>query len=467
MKSGASTLQLEALSLLIAGRLGLHFPAERLRTMENALGQAAHAAGLAHAGAFLTALLRPEPEEALFDALVRELTVGETYFFREPAVFSAITGHFLPEWARRFEGRMAWPRLWSVGCCTGEEAYSLAIALERHGFPAPERAEILASDLNPHFLRLAREGVYRAWSFRGAPDWLRPAYFRPVDGERVEIRGDIRRSVRFQRLNLAGDVYPSAENGTAAVDLILCRNVLMYFAPEQLGRAVRRLAACLVEGGWLVVGGAETGHVEAPELASMRFGDLTVFVKTAARPRAAAAAPAPGPGDSAAPSPPAPVEGPVVRRLPPAPRREEPTPSLDDARRRASSGDRAAALAVCERLLGADRMNAAAHFLRASILLEQGQPAEADAALRRVLYLEPDFAAAHLALAQTARAAGRAAAADRHLRTALRLVTAMQPDAVVPETDGMTAGRMAETLALLVDLRPDSARRAAPVVTAA
>ena len=465
MKSAVATLQLEALSLLIAGRLGLHFPAARLRTMENALGQAARAAGFAQPGAFITALLRPEPEEGLFDALVRELTVGETYFFRESAVFTAITEQFLPEWSRRWAGRMALPRFWSVGCCTGEEAYSLAIALERQGFPAPERAEILASDLNPHFLRLAREGVYRAWSFRGAPDWLRPAYFRPVDGERVEIRGDIRRAVRFQRLNLAGDNYPSPENGTAAVDLILCRNVLMYFTPEQLGRAVRQLAACLTEGGWLVVGGAETGHVDAPGLNPVRFGDLTVFVKTLVGSRVVAASASPR-GEAFAPPDAAPVTRAAVRHVPPAPRREEPAPSLDDARRAASSGDRAAALAVCERLLRVDRMNAAAHFVSASILLEQGQGIEAEAALRRALYLEPDFVAAHLAFAQTARAAGRAAVADRHLRTVLRLVSAMDPKTVVPETDGMTAGRMAETLALLVADRPVSAQRFVTAVSA-
>lgn len=466
MKSAAATLQLEALSLLIAGRLGLHFPAARLRTMENALGQAARAAGFAQPGAFINALLRPDPEEELFDALVRELTVGETYFFRESAVFTAITEQFLPEWSRRWAGRMALPRFWSVGCCTGEEAYSLAIALERHGFPAPERAEILASDLNPHFLRLAREGIYRPWSFRGAPDWLRPAYFRPVDGERVEIRGDIRRAVRFQRLNLAGESYPSPENGTAAVDLILCRNVLMYFTPEQLGRAVRQLAACLADGGWLVVGGAETGHVEAPGLAPARFGDLTVFVKTAVRARAAVAVPARAHREFFVPPPSVAAPAPAVRHVASAPRRDEPAPSLDDARRAASSGDRAAALAVCERLLRVDRMNAAAHFVRASILLEQGQGIEAEAALRRALYLEPDFVAAHLAVAQAARAAGRAAVADRHLRTVLRLVSAMDPNTVVPETDGMTAGRMAETLALLIADRPGSAQRFVTAATA-
>lgn len=467
MSNTALPPRLEELSLLIAGRLGLHFPAARLRTMENAFGQAARAAGFASTSTFVDALLRPSPSDVLFDALVRELTVGETYFFREPAVFTAITEHFLPEWSRRWSHRMALPRFWSAGCCSGEEAYTLAIALERGGFPAPERAEILASDLNPHFLRLAREGIYRPWSFRGAPDWLRAGYFRAVDGERLEIRGDIRSAVRFQRLNLAGPGFPATDNGTAAVDLILCRNVLMYFTPERFARAVVQLADCLNEGGWLVVGAAETGHIDLPGLAPARFGDLTVFVKGGVRARSKPLV-----------APPAPVLERIAtvasvrttiqaRTLPVPPSREIPPPAIDEVRRLASAGERVAALGMCDRLLRDDRMNAVAHFLRATILLEQGNPAEAEAALRRALYLEPDFAAAHLILSQTARAAGRTAVADRHLRTTLRLVSALAPHTVVPETDGMTAGRMAETLALLVAERPGHSRRSAPVATAA
>ena len=121
MSNTALPPRLEELSLLIAGRLGLHFPAARLRTMENAFGQAARAAGFASTSTFVDALLRPSPSDVLFDALVRELTVGETYFFREPAVFTAITEHFLPEWSRRWSHRMALPRFWSAGCCSGEE----------------------------------------------------------------------------------------------------------------------------------------------------------------------------------------------------------------------------------------------------------------------------------------------------------------------------------------------------------
>ena len=467
MRSAASPSRFEELSLLIAGRLGLHFPAARLRTMENALGEAARIAGHGTTTAFLDALLRPTPPDELFDALVRELTVGETYFFREPAVFAAIREQFLPEWSRRWAHRMALPRFWSAGCCSGEEAFTLAIALERVGFPAPERAEILASDLNPHFLRLAREGIYRPWSFRGAPDWLRAGYFRAVDGERLEVRGDIRRAVRFQRLNLAGSGFPATDNGTAHVDLILCRNILMYFTPERLARTAARLADCLNEGGWLVVGAAETGHIEVPGLAPARFGDLTVFVKGGARTRSKPpVAPSARVVDPAAIVAPAPMTLPS-RTLPVPPLPENPPPSIDEVRRLASAGERVAALALCDRLLRGDRINTIAHFLRATILLEQGISAEAEAALRRALYLEPDFVAAHLILGQTARAAGRAAVADRHLRTTLRLVSALDPQAVLPETDGMTAGRMAETLALLVADRPVHSRRSAPVATAA
>ncbi len=450
--------RLEALSALVAERLGLHLPAAKLRTMERALAEAARAAGFARAADLVAALLRGGSAPEALDALARELTVGETYFYREPGAFAAITEHFLPEFTRRGWARM--PRFWSAGCCTGEEAYSLAIVLERAGFPAPARAEILATDLNPRFLRSAREGIYRGWSFRNTPDWLRSAYFRPFDEERAEIRGDIRAAVRFARLNLAEPVFPAADNGTANVDLILCRNVLMYFTPERLARVIRQMADCLNEGGWLIVGAAETGHVEALGLSPLRWGDVTIFEKRTSRAaRAPVASESSGwTGASVAPRPaPLPVAvSPAAERARPP---EAAAPSLGEVRRLASAGNRPEALAACERLLRIDPTDAIAHFLRSSVLLEAGRREQAEESLRRALYLDPDFVAAHLAVAQAARTAGRSAAAERHLGAALRLVSALPAAAIVPETDGMTAGQMAAMISALGSGGPGTNRR--------
>ena len=397
MTAELSGARLDALSALIAERLGLHLPAARLGRMQGQLSEAARDAGFSRAGEFIDALSRDRRASGPLEALVPRLTVGETYFYREPGALAAVAEHFLPDFARRRSPAQP-PRCWSAGCCTGEEAYSLAITLERAGFPAPAHAGILATDLNPRFLRQAREGVYRSWSFRNAPAWLRPGYFRPLDEERAEIRESLRRAVRFTHLNLAEAAYPAVGNGTAEIDLILCRNVLMYFTPEVLARAVRRLADSLAEGGWLVVGAAETGHVDVPELAARRFGEVTVFEKQGGR---ASVAPAVFPAAAPARTEFSPAAAPVNAARPDAYVHPAgfPVPTLDDVRRLAGAGNSAAALAACDDFLRRHRTAAVAHFLRASVLIENGAAREAEESLRSALFLDPDLVAAHLLLA--------------------------------------------------------------------
>src|SRR5262249_44046280 len=180
-----------------------------------------------------------DPDGPRSAALVAGLTVGETHFFRNEPQFAALESHVLPELIARhaLDRRL---RVWSAGCATGEEAYSLAILLIRL---LPDIAawdvSVLATDVNEDALSRAREGVYGRWSFRGVPDHL-PAEFFQADGERLSVRADVRGLVRFERLNLVGDAYPSAATGTVELDLILCRNVLIYFGPEAMGAVVRR-----------------------------------------------------------------------------------------------------------------------------------------------------------------------------------------------------------------------------------
>ena len=120
-----------------------------------------------------------------------------------------------------------------------------------------ERATILATDLNDAFLDFARAGIYRRWSFRRTDPADLDAYFRPLGDGRYEIDPQVRDSIRFASLNLAAGTYPSLATGTAAQDVIFCRNVLMYFGHEQARRVIARLRDCLVDGGWLVVNASE------------------------------------------------------------------------------------------------------------------------------------------------------------------------------------------------------------------
>ena len=182
-----------------------------------------------------------EPVQATF---LRHITVGETHFFRNEPQFKALAEVILPELIQR-RRPLRQLRLWSAGCATGEEPYSLAILLERL-LPDLDRWQvlILATDINRTALERAQTGVFGAWSFRQTPPEFQAAYFHQ-QGRTFTLDERIRRRVTFACLNLSGSGYPSPLNNTSRMDLILCRNVLIYFCAAHrtpgCGPALRRL----------------------------------------------------------------------------------------------------------------------------------------------------------------------------------------------------------------------------------
>ncbi len=250
-----------ALAELVTQRLGLRIPPERREDLRRALEDATRHAPV-HAAAVLERLrwlaARPEgsPE---WGRLASRLTVAETYFFRDDAAFEALADHVLP--ALIAEGRRHAPpglRIWSAGCATGEEPYSLAILLDRL---IPDRAEwaitLLATDVGPEALAAAAKARYRNWSFRATPEFVRTRWFHPCGEGLWELDEAIRSIVSFAPLNLAGASYPSALTNTTAFDLVVCRNVLIYFEPDVQHVVARRLGCALAPGGWLLTSPVE------------------------------------------------------------------------------------------------------------------------------------------------------------------------------------------------------------------
>ena len=267
----------------------------------------------------------------MLDALVRETSVGETYFFREMEGLARIV-----DVAQRIAREMPRPlTVWSAGCASGEEAYSLAILfLEALGPAAAVR--VLATDVNASALVKAREASYGSWSFRNVEPTRKMRWFEPEDRRDEPGRGDrlrpieaVRSRVHFQPLNLAQDDVPG-NPWPKECDLIVCRNVLVYFAPAAARLVARRFAASLAPAGELVLASTD------PPLAStaLRLARHVppVYVRaekeaparaarTSKPPRSARVspvprAPTPPTARSASRRPPAAVLSPV---LPPAP----------------------------------------------------------------------------------------------------------------------------------------------------
>src|SRR5689334_4130491 len=233
---------------LIADHTGLNFPPSRcddlLRGVEAAARETDYQEPARYADWLLSA---PTPRN--LQTLICHLTVGETYFFRESGTLEALSQRVLPELIaqRRETGRHL--RLWSAACSSGEEAYSLAILLD-HLLPDIHewRITLLATDINPRALAKAAAGVYGEWSFRALPPDLRARYFTSVGSGRLAIRPEIAARVTFAQLNLAAERTPASAVDTRAMDVILCRNVLLYFTPEQARKLARRLHESLTDG---------------------------------------------------------------------------------------------------------------------------------------------------------------------------------------------------------------------------
>ena len=429
---------LEEVTALVAQGMGLDLSTARSADLVRELALAAKEEGCADVGQYVRGLTRQPLCPRQIETLASHLTVGETYFWREPASFELLEREILPP---LLASRSAGPRtlrLWTAGCCTGEEAYSLAMSCLRAVPDLPAwNVAILATDINPRFLAKARAGVYSDWSFRGAPAWLHDRFFRPASDGRLAIEPAAQRLVEFAYLNLARDTYPSLHNHTHAVDVIFCRNVLMYFTAELQQRVVASFHDCLVDGGYLVVSPAEAEASHFPQFVVENQGECIVFRKSAA----VAIAPQP----EAVPLPDEPVESVTpTPEVPPAP--VPALAALARARSEANQGCLAEALQWCQRATAEDRTNPATYFLAAAIHLELGQLPEALAALRRVLFLDPDSALAHHALGGVYRRLGRDRDFRRHLAVALRLLEAKDPNDLVPGSDGMTCGRFAESV---------------------
>jgi chemotaxis protein methyltransferase CheR len=448
---------------LIARRLGLDLPDHRRADLEHGFVRACRASSLSAPEMYLAWLASLSDESPAWGHLASHLTVGETYFFRDRATFDALEQHILPSLiaARRAEGILRL-RLWSAGCATGEEPYSLAILLDRL---LPDRSEwavtILATDINPQALEAAQRARYREWSFRETPRWIRDRWFHDQGTERVEVDARIRRMATFAPLNLADDGYPSVVTNTGAMDLILCRNVLMYFTGETVRATVARLQRALGTGGWLAVSAAEASVGLFHPLTPVNFPGAIFYRKDSAgglpapsrqspetilRELTDLAVSVPTLGDLVSPS---------LVRFPHEEQVEAPADPIADLQRArvlADQGNLEQARTLCEAALATDRLHAEAHLLLAAIRQEQGEIPSALEALRRAIYLAPDLATSHFLLGSLLLRQGKRRRGRRAMETVMSLLKAVPADEPLPDNDGLTAGRLLESARMYLEL---------------
>ena len=481
---------LQRLSDYLTARVGLHFAKRSWKELQQKMTAAMTDFGFNQVEEFIEGLLSLSPTQNQIEILASHLTVGETYFFRERGAFEILEQSLLPGLIaarRKTEKRL---RFWSAGCSTGEEPYSLAILLDKL---IPDLKDwnvtILATDINTGALRKAEEGIYSDWSFRDNPPWFKEHYFEKLDGNHHRLLPRIRKMVTFSYLNLSEDHYPALQNNTNAMDIIFCRNVLMYFAPGQIVLTVERFYRSLFDGGCLIVSPVETSLLSHSPFVTVRYPNSTFYKKDVHRAKVVQKA-ADHLEKASIPCPSMPLKA-VKRRRPgkpsrpvrPAefkkPEKAERTPYEKAAvlyqnglypeaeeilRKHKSNGGRnqescvlfakvlanqgklAEARGFCEEAVLADKCNSHLHYLLATILEEQKKGDEARGSLKKALYLDRNFVLAHFALANLSLRSGKMADARKHFSNVTEILSAYKPDDIIPESDGITAGRFADII---------------------
>lgn len=477
---------LKQINTMLEAEMGLSFPENRFPDLERGIRAACKTLGFSTADDCFSQLCDRELSREQVELLASHLTIGETYFFREPNSFKALEAKILPPLIEKRRRTTKILRFWSAGCSSGEEAYSISILLQRM---VPDWRDwnitVLATDINPEALRKAQRGVYRPWSFRGSGATFKKTYFEPAQGHSLEIKPEVRELVRFSYLNLADtESYPSMATNTLAMDVIFCRNVLMYFSPGGVRAVGARLAESLTDGGLLVLSPSEASSHYFPQLEPVNMPGAVFFRKTAgySRPEAFGileeilkqrsdfpGESTPEPEDRPAPQPPPPAEPEeelaaylaaarthfergeffeaalVLRKY--LRHKPDDREALDlQVRASANAGQLHEALQTCEVALALDRLDPAFHYLKANVEQEMGACGAAINTLRGALFVQPDFAMAHFLRGNLLRQEGRSQDARRHLKRAQILLEKLPPDTVPPEGENLTVGRLQQII---------------------
>lgn len=387
-------------------------------------------------------------DEAEFQELLNLVTINETSFFRFPAQFDVLASSVIPELLDAKPGESGVFRVWSAGCSSGEEPYSIAMTLldakvRESGF----EPQVVGTDVSTEALDRANRGIYPLRSLVGVPASARERFFEPAsDGHRLVSR--VRDVVDFSYHNLVKEPYPLALTGNW--DVIFCRNVTIYFRLESTRRIVHRFFESLNPGGYLFVGHSETLAAVSGEFEPVEKDGVFLYRKpllrhalvagsTSRRSREESRSSG-GQACAAAPT-----------RLQPAALQPNPQGSqgveehLAAAHIYANAGDFASAIASCRRALNVNPLTAAARYVLGVIYQRLDDTDRAIVEFQRTICINPDFVLAHFNLANLYR--GRRACADaaREYENALRALARDPEGDWTTFLDGFTPDLLAQS----------------------
>lgn len=262
----------------IEQQFGLWFIPEKWKELEVKLIYAINTLNITSYDKFLDNIVSGRLTAFEEEILLNYLTIGETYFFRESASLEAFKTRMLPELLEQRVGRNQQLNIWCAACSSGEEAYTIAMLL-RESIPDIDKWHInlISTDINTASLNKAINGIYTPWSFRDAPQTMVDKYFTRVDAN-FQVNRNIRNMVQFRRLNLLNfNDYPSDTIPQNGIDVIFCRNALMYFSTLQITAVAQRFAMSMHSNSWLITSPVEVSSEGLQMFKQVNILGCTVF----------------------------------------------------------------------------------------------------------------------------------------------------------------------------------------------
>ena len=442
MKVSLTAEQFDALRVLLARAAGLVFDDSRKESMAYSVAERLRALNLRDVTAYLARLEDPVERQCLLD----EVTIQETHFFRNPPQVRALRMHVLPELLRHAEANGRRLRIWSAGCSTGEEPYSIAMIL-RELLPSSSGwdVKVVATDISTRALEAARAGRYGNRAVQMATPEELGRHFVALEDGQFEVRPEVRELVEFRHHNLVTEAVPFAPS--ERIDLVLCRNVTIYFGRDTTRSLMARLHHCLRDGGYLFLGHSETLWQVSEDfrLVALGTGDAAAFVYRRLDKQVERRSVLPDRRTADEPV--------IVKERREAPRRAEPAPVpvvvsvetlLEQSRAAITAGLYAEGAQLAADAAAQAPLRAEAFYLRGLALVDLGRDDDALVELRKAVYLEPERGFAHFLLAGVLDRLGQPVLAAREYGAAADTLGLQPADATAEELGGRSVRELAQ-----------------------
>ena len=475
---------LECFKKLVENHIGLCIRQADGEALRKTLGAEMKRLNIAEAEEYLSFLESDSGESKKeWKALILLITTGESYFFRDKGHFFLLQNNILPKLIKNRQNQRTL-RIWSAGCSTGEEPYSIAILLDML-FPDMKQWDvfILGTDINEESLKKAERGIYSEWSFRMVDKDIKRKYFKRHQDD-WEIAGEIKKTVRFQYGNLmAGDFF-SQNPEICNMDLIICRNVFIYFNKKAVSSVLSKFINTLNDEGYLITGHGELQGHDLMDLNQIMYPEAVIYKKTLEvkgqspkitrlperkkekkelkfkiTPVSKPALPVPAPSKMKPLEPKKEIAELIKkgRYTEAVDKAASPLNKCKDdndmlclmAQVYANSGDYEKAEGVCRKAMDNNTASADPYFLLAHIAEAKGNDEEAKALFKKVIYLNPSFIAAYCELGGLYEKGNDIPRAKKARSTAIELLKALPPSSAIKPYD-ITAGELlAYVLALI------------------